>query len=370
MAIWVRAGGGVFDGEHLLADHAAYVDGGIVARIAPIEDISQRARLLGPGVISAGFVDLQVNGGAGTVFNDSPTVEGLARISAAHRAGGALSILPTFITDSADRRDHAIQAVAQAMAEGVQGIAGLHLEGPYLNPARRGAHRQEHIQTLDHDAIEALIACPIRPLLVTLAPEMVPKGSIARLVEAGIIVFAGHSEACAERMALAEAEGLRGVTHLYNAMSQLQGRAPGLVGSCFASRKLSASVIADGHHVATASLQAAVQAMGPDRLLLVSDAMTTGVHGYTLYGERIEVRNGACINAEGNLAGAALTLDQAVGHMVEKAGLPIELALRMATSRPAAMIGLSRPHGHLPGPGIYLGPDWQATPLADLGLDG
>jgi len=334
----------LFDGRNEHEEAVLLIEDGRIAGIAadappgvPEEVLPEEA------ILAPGFIDLQVNGGGGIMFNDETTADGLARIAAAHAASGTTAILPTLISTDRARMAQAMQAVRDAIAAGVPGIAGLHLEGPFLNPERRGIHPLAAIVPIVEEDMRMLAAPFDVPLLLTVAPEMVGPDRIAALARAGVVVFAGHSDATYEQARAGFAAGVRGATHLYNAMSQMLHRAPGLVGAVLDDGRAMAGVIADGHHVHPASLRIALNAMGPERLFLVSDAMATaasGVAEFALAGERIFLREGRLTNAEGTLAGAHLTMAEAVRNLVALAGVDWTVAVQMATATPAAAAGL------------------------------
>ncbi len=323
-------------GAAALADRAVAVSDGRIAAVGPLADAP--AGIPVHDIVAAGFVDVQINGGGGVMFNHAPVPATLAAMAAAARLGGTAHILPTFITAPGDDYRHAIAAVEQAMAAGLPGIAGVHLEGPFLSPARPGVHPARHIRPMTDADAEALAAVPF-PLILTLAPETQDPTLLRRLAAAGIRLFAGHSDATAE--AIADAP-IVGVTHLWNAMSQLGSRAPGVVGAALASDRLMAGIIADGHHVHEANLRLAARAMG-ERLFLVTDAMATlggGCNGFDLYGTAVRLTRGRLVAPDGTLAGAHLAMDEAVRRMVSL-GIPLARALDMASGGPVRAAGLA-----------------------------
>jgi N-acetylglucosamine-6-phosphate deacetylase len=339
--------GRLFDGTALWPDRVVLFEGeriaGLVAPAALPAD-AECIELPQDHVLAPGFIDLQVNGGGGVLFNDTPDAATLRRIAGAHAGAGTTAILPTLISGTRPQRCAALAAVRLALAACVPGIAGLHLEGPFIAPARRGIHPAEALTAMTDEDLEQLAAPFPAPLLVTLAPEIVPAEHIRRLVGSGRIVFAGHSDASyAEAIAGFEA-GISGVTHLYNAMSGFAARAPGMIGAALDRAQVFAGIIVDGHHVHDAGVRLAFAAKGAQALLLVSDAMATAasdVTGFVLGGERIHLHEGRLVNDAGTLAGAHLTMAQAVRHAVRHVGLPLEAVLRMATHTPAHAIGLA-----------------------------
>lgn len=290
-----------------------------------------------------GFIDLQVNGGGGVLFNDVPDTEGLATIGAAHLRFGTTSWLPTVITDDAGRMDAAKTAVADAMAAGMPGVVGIHWEGPWINPAKAGVHDPAHMRPLTKAAEDYVLAPPARTLM-TIAPEIAERDEIAGLAGAGAILFAGHSEADFDQAMAGFDAGITGATHLFNAMSGPSSRAPGLVGAALDRAHAWASIIADGHHVHPANLRLAAR-MKPGRLILVTDAMPpvgdAGAQDFSLYGKAVRVRAGVCRDAEGRLAGSALDMASAVRFMAQEAGVGWPAAIAMATEHPAQALGLA-----------------------------
>jgi len=297
-----------------------------------------------------GFIDVQVNGGGGVLFNEAPTVETLRRIGAAHRRFGTTGFLPTLISDRVEVMRAALAAVEQALAEGVPGVLGIHLEGPYLAAARKGVHDPKYFHAPGSDEL-ALLCAPHRGVrLLTLAPDQVPLASIGALAGAGLIVCAGHTAADYETTRAALAAGVRGFTHLFNAMTPFGSREPGVVGAALEDADSWCGIIVDGHHVHPASLRVAIAAKPRGKMLLVTDAMPpVGADrpDYVLNGETIVVRDGICQTAQGVLAGSALDMASAVRNAVQLLGLPLEEAVRMASTYPAEFLGLGASHGRI-----------------------
>ncbi len=342
----------LFDGTTLAAGRAVLVSGGRVVAVVPDDRVPARARriALGGRVLAPGFVDLQVNGGGGALFNDDPSVDTLARIGAAHRRCGTTSWLATLISDRPEVQCRALAAVAAARAAGVPGLRGVHLEGPHLAPTRRGVHPERHLRDAGLEDIAALrLDDPGAATLVTLAPERVPDQLIAALAAAGVRVAIGHSAAPADRLRAAIAAGATGATHLFNAMGPISARAPGPAGVLLDDPRVWCGIIADGHHVDDALLRVAWKAKGTDRLFLVSDAMPPvgGGSGFSLFGDPITAVGGRCTTADGRLAGSAIALAGAVRHCVTGAGLPLPDALAMASRVPAAFLGLDAGLGRI-----------------------
>ncbi|RBW58982.1 N-acetylglucosamine-6-phosphate deacetylase [Ruegeria sp. A3M17] len=343
--------GPIFDGGRLLHDHAIVFREGRVGEVFHDAEVTEEKDVvdLNGDILSPGFVDLQVNGGDGVMFNDDPSVETIRRIAGAHRRLGVISLLPTLITDEPAKTRAAIDATIEAVRAQVPGVAGLHLEGPHLSVARKGAHDGNLIRPMEaadlNTLIEAANALPC--LKVTVAPEGVSELQVRAMSDAGILVSLGHSDADFATCQRYAAAGARGVTHLFNAMSQLGNREPGLVGAALASGTLSAGLIADGVHVHPAAMRAAWAAKtAPGQIFLVSDAMAvagTDQTEFTLEGRKITRTDGRLTLADGTLAGADLDLTTAVGVLVNQVGVPLQDALAAATSYPAQLIGLAPP---------------------------
>lgn len=343
----------VFDGEEFLPQHCVILRGRDVEAVLPREQcpVDPPWIRLGSGTLAPGLVDLQVNGGGGTLLNNEPTPGGVATIVAAHRARGTTTLLPTVMSDTADVQRAAVASVIEARNAGHDGIAGIHVEGPFLEPSRRGAHRADRIRALSGPDLEWL--CSLGrdvTVVLTLAPEHVSTQTIRRLSDSGIIVCAGHTNASYDHVRDAADFGLAGVTHLYNAMSQASAREPGAVGAALSDDRLWVGVIADGRHVHPANIQTAFRAKPPGKMVLVSDAMATvGSHKrrFDLYGEILTVRDGRLVNRDGVLAGSAIGLIDAVRFAAEEVGIPPGDCLRMASRYPAEAIGLGATLGRI-----------------------
>ena len=358
---------GIFDGQTLLHAHALGTQDGIVTDLCAVKDLSlSAARRRFSGTITTGFVDLQVNGGGDVMVNTTPTAQGMATIAAAHRRYGTVAILPTVITDAPEVLDRAVDAALAAY--GKNGVAGLHIEGPHLSLTRRGTHAARFIRPLDARTmaqVKRLRAAKV-PVMITLAPEAVQPGQIAILAATGAVVSLGHSDATAARVQAALGEGAICFTHLFNAMSPMLNRAPGVTGACINS-KAYAGIICDGIHVDDTMVGLAIRARPvPDRMVLVSDAMPTvgGTGHFRLYGDEIHLENGRLVNAEGSLAGAHVTMAESLARLITVVGIAAETALRMAISNPARLIGadkFARINGCNLADLLLLNDQWQVT---------
>jgi N-acetylglucosamine-6-phosphate deacetylase len=334
----------VFDGAELHRDCAVVVDPPHIAQILPRQALPSALPVtpLPEGTwLAPGFIDVQVNGGGDVLFNDMPTPEGIAAIVAAHRRFGTTALLPTLISDTADKMREAAAAVATMVAT-EPGVLGIHFEGPFLSPERAGVHDPARFRTPDPSDLEFLTAPTNGVVLVTLAPERVPAGFVARLAEAGVRVALGHSTATYAETRAAIAEGLSGFTHLFNAMRPLASREPGPIPAALEDPRVWFSLIVDGHHVAPPMLRLALRGLGQP--MLVTDAMPPvgGSRGdFTLCGRPVTTRDGHCTTADGTLAGAALDMATAVRNCVSLLDLPLTEALRLASAAPAGFLGLA-----------------------------
>ena len=300
--------------------------------------------------LAPGLIDCQVNGGGGVLFNDAPDVDTIRRIGAAHARFGTTGFLPTLISDDQSVMRDAIAAVDSAISEQVPGVLGVHLEGPYLAPARRGIHNAEKFISLDPAAVELLASLRQGSTLVTLAPERVELARIHELVKQGVIVAAGHTAADYEQTRAALTAGVRGFTHLFNAMTPLGSREPGVVGAALDGAASWCGVIVDGHHLHPAVLRIALAAKPHGKIFLVTDAMPpvgSERDSFELNGERITSRNGRCENANGTLAGSALDMIAAVRNTVAQTGIDLAEALRMGSTYPAQFLGIDATHGRI-----------------------
>ncbi|WP_374301020.1 N-acetylglucosamine-6-phosphate deacetylase [Paracoccus sp. (in: a-proteobacteria)] len=342
----VLAAAQVFDGQRMLPDHAVVIEGDRIAAVLPASDVGPVTRL--EGTLAPGFLDLQVNGGGGLMVGGDIDVADLRRICATHQRLGCAGVLPTLITDTPEATAAVIDAGIRAV--GVPGFLGLHLEGPHLDPRRHGAHDPALIRPMEANDLARLCkaarALPV--LMVTLAPEAATPDQIATLSRAGIIVSLGHTDCDHDTARAAFAAGACCATHLFNAMSQMGHRSPGLVGAVLAG-DTHAGLIADAIHVHPAVLRTALAAR-PDGIFLVTDCMAfagTDLTEMTLQGRTIHRRDGRLTLADGTLAGADLRMDGAIRVLVDQTGIAPERALAMATSEPARIIGLSDEYGAL-----------------------
>ena len=326
------------------------VDGDRIGAICEQPPADAEVVDLGGELLLPGFIDVQVNGGGGRLFNDDPSAETIAVMASAHRRFGTTGMLPTLISDDVSVIERAIAAVDQAIDSGMKNVLGIHIEGPFLSRTRRGIHLASMLQQFDDRFVEMLCSVRNGRTLLTLAPECITPAQISRLVEAGVIVSAGHSDADYETVRAAIDAGMTGFTHLFNAMSQLTNRAPGMVGAALEDRSTFAGIIVDGHHLHPATFRVGLQAKGTDHLMLVTDAMSTAGatdDEFMLQGRAIRRDGDRLVSSDGVLAGSTLTMAAAISNAVQQGRLDLGSAVRMATSTPARFLGLGGKTGSI-----------------------
>jgi N-acetylglucosamine-6-phosphate deacetylase len=347
--------GRVLQGGGFAAGLAVLLEGGRIAAVVPEREARGGARVdLRGGLLMPGFIDVQVNGGGGALFNDSRDVETIRRIGAAHRQFGTTGFLPTLISDDLGVVAEAMRAADAAIEGGVPGVLGIHVEGPFLNEARKGVHDASWFRELDEGGLRLLTSLRNGRTLVTLAPEMTTPGFIDKLAAAGVIVCAGHTDATYEEMREALKHGLAGFTHLFNAMSQLTSRRPGTVGAALEDEDSWCGIIVDGQHVDPAVLRIALRCKRRDRFMLVTDAMPsvgTEQTSFILQGREISVVGAACVDGDGNLAGSHMDMAGAVRNAVQMLAIGLPEAVRMASANPAEFLGLDGDLGRI-APGL------------------
>lgn len=337
----------------IVADRAVLLEGGRIAGLVAGNDPrcaqSERHDLEGD-LLLPGFVDTQVNGGGGVLFSDDPSVAAVREIGRAHRRFGTTGFLPTLISADLEIVAQAIAAVRRAIADGVPGVLGIHIEGPFLNVARRGVHDPAKLRELDEEAIALLTSQRSGRTLVTIAPEITTPEVIMRLAAAGLILSAGHTNATCAQIRVALRHGLTGFTHLFNAMSQLTGREPGVVGAALEDPGSWCGIIVDGRHVDPAVLRIALRCKRHDRFMLVTDAMPSvgaADKSFSLQGRRISVADGVLVDPDGTLAGADIDMASTLRNAVDLLGLPLEVAARMASQYPCEFLGLGHELGRI-----------------------
>ena len=344
--------GRVMTDRGLVEGLAVRIDGQRIAAIGPREELNPSAEVrdLEGALLLPGFIDTQVNGGAGLLFNDSPTAQTIARIGAAHRRFGTTGFLPTLISDDLGTLQSAIAAAREALENEAPGVLGLHIEGPFLNVARKGIHDASKLRRTDDSSFALLTSLGVGRTLVTLAPEATSPETIERLVRAGVVVSAGHSDAPYLAVRAALDHGVTGFTHLFNAMSPLTSREPGVVGAALEDQAAWCGIIVDGVHVDPVVLKLALRLRPHERFNLITDAMPcvgADETSFRLQGKTITVRDGACFDDDGTLAGSALDMASAVRNAVRLLGLDLAGASRMASRNPAEFLGLDHELGRI-----------------------
>jgi N-acetylglucosamine-6-phosphate deacetylase len=305
---------------------------------------------LGGGLLLPGFIDIQVNGGGGVLFNDSPTPEAIAAIGAAHRRFGTTGFLPTLISDELSAVCAALTAGREAVRRGTPGVLGVHIEGPFINTERKGIHEAAKLRRLDETGMEMLTSPGEGRTLLTLAPEMAGPAMIERLTAAGVIVSAGHTNATYAQAIAGLDAGMTGFTHLFNAMSPIASRTPGVVGAALSDPRSWCGIIVDGQHVDPVVLRIALKCRPVERFMLVTDAMPcvgSDRRTFTLQNKTITVRDGACFDERGRLAGSNLDMAAAVRNAVDLLGVDLAAASRMASGNPAEFLGLGGELGRI-----------------------
>ena len=345
--------GRVLGDDGLVGGRCVLIEGNRIIDVVPESDprckTAQRRDLEGH-LLLPGFIDSQVNGGGGVLFNDAPTVETIRAIGNAHRKFGTTGFLPTLISADLDVVARAIAAVQGAIQAGVPGVLGIHIEGPFLNVARKGVHDPAKLRELDTSAVGLLTSLRGGKTLVTLAPEMTTPEIIQKLVKAGVVVSAGHTNATYTEIAAALRHGLTGFTHLFNAMSQLTGREPGVVGAALDDRDSWCGIIVDGEHTDPVVLRIALRCKPHNRFMLVTDAMPsvgTNVTSFDLQGRKITVTGMVCVDEEGRLAGSNIDMASCVRNAMKLLQLPLPEAVRMASRYPAEFLGLTHELGRI-----------------------
>ncbi|BCQ33887.1 MULTISPECIES: N-acetylglucosamine-6-phosphate deacetylase [Erwinia] len=339
--------GRIYTGHKILDRHAVVVANGLIDRICPLEDLPAgiETRQVGGAIIAPGFIDLQLNGCGGVQFNDdisAISVETLQIMQKANEKSGCTSFLPTLITSTDELMKRAVEVMRAWLAQNSNQALGLHLEGPWLNPLKKGTHNPDLIRAPDSALVDFLCANADVISKITLAPEKVDAAVIRQLRDAGIIISAGHSHGTYDEALAGIDAGVSFATHLYNAMPTTSGREPGLIGALFDSPDVWCGIIADGLHVHYANIRNAKRIKG-DKLILVTDATApagASIDRFIFAGKTIYYRNGLCVDENGTLSGSALTMIEAVANSVEHVGISLDEALRMATLYPARAMGV------------------------------
>jgi len=344
-------GSQIFCGERFYDHHALLIDGNSIIEIVDEKNIPNAFNKieLDQGILAPGFIDLQVNGGGGILFNNSPTKESLNTIINAHQFFGTTSIMPTVISDSIKVLTKCTRAVTQEIKKN-SALLGIHIEGPFFSLKYRGIHQKKYISKLSSEYLELFSNLKEFPVILTLAPECISIKDLNHLASLGLKIMAGHTDASYDELEQAAKNNLNGFTHLFNAMSQISAREPGAVGAALDFDNLYASIIVDLHHVHRSLIELAYQKKPIGKLFFISDSMATINHGeptFELYDEVVSEQNGRITNAEGKLAGSSITQIDAVKNAYQKCNIPLDHALAMASRYPAEFIGVDRYLGSL-----------------------
>jgi N-acetylglucosamine-6-phosphate deacetylase len=313
--------------------------------VSSIQDFDPKQDMLLQGSLVPGFIDVQVNGGGGMLFNADPTLGSLVKIHKAHLAYGTTAMLPTLITDQYEVMQQASDAVTQAIDTRLPAIIGIHFEGPFLSCARKGVHKEAFIRAPSDKELALYTRNNIGKVMVTLAPESVPTDIIRDLVSQGVIVSLGHSNADYDSVCAAIEAGATSFTHLFNAMSPLTSRDPGMVGAALDANHCYAGVILDNHHVHPASCRIAVASKGINKMMLVTDAMAhvgSSNNLYPFFDTEIQRDNGKLTTPDGTLAGSCLSMIEAVDNACHQLNLSLSDGIAMASSSPADFLGINQ----------------------------
>jgi len=344
-------GAQLFSGKEFFDNRALLIDGENIIDVINEHDIPNNFEIqkLNGGILSPGFIDLQVNGGGGKLFNNSPDKESLNAIIEAHQHFGTTSIMPTVISDSLNVLKRCATTISEEI-ECNKSLLGVHIEGPFFNVKYRGVHQKQYINTINSDYLNLFESLQDFPVMLTLAPECISTKQLKHLKSLGFKILAGHTDASYDQLEEAIKYGLDGFTHLFNAMGQISAREPGVVGSALTFDNTTASIIVDLHHVHPSLIQMAYKQKPQGKLFFVSDSMATIHHGepsFELYDEVVSESNGRIINSEGKLAGSSITQIDAIKNAYQSCNIPLNEALAMASRYPAEYLGVANYLGSL-----------------------
>ena len=344
-------GAQLFSGKEFFDNRALLIDGENIIDIINEHEIPNNFEIqkLNGGILSPGFIDLQVNGGGGKLFNNSPDKESLNAIIEAHQHFGTTSIMPTVISDSLNVLKRCATTISEEI-ESNKSLLGVHIEGPFFNVKYRGVHQKQYINTINSDYLNLFESLQDFPVMLTLAPECISTKQLKHLKSLGFKILAGHTDASYDQLEEAIKYGLDGFTHLFNAMGQISAREPGVVGSALTFDNTTASIIVDLHHVHPSLIQMAYKQKPQGKLFFVSDSMATIHHGepsFELYDEVVSESNGRIINSEGKLAGSSITQIDAIKNAYQSCNIPLNEALAMASRYPAEYLGVANYLGSL-----------------------
>jgi N-acetylglucosamine-6-phosphate deacetylase len=338
----------LFDGQEFKQDQCINIVDGKITSVSSGK-AAQADEVL-DGLLVPGFIDVQVNGGGGVLFNNQPTMPSLKIISEAHQQFGTTSMLPTLITDSLVTMQFAADAMAEAISKQLPGIIGIHYEGPHLSQPRKGIHPQVHIRCISDKELALFTRKDLGKVLITLAPENVSPDIIKDLVKQGIIVCLGHSNASSKQVEEALQAGATGFTHLYNAMSPLTSRESGMVGTALLDDNAYCGLIVDHHHVSSSSSKLAIKCKTANKIMLVTDAMShvgSNLITETFLDMHITRQADKLTIAGGTLAGSALDMASAVRNVHQDLKVPLAQSLQMASLTPATFLSLAQQYGRI-----------------------
>ncbi|MGE4575662.1 MAG: N-acetylglucosamine-6-phosphate deacetylase [Candidatus Pseudothioglobus sp.] len=344
-------GAQLFSGKEFFDNRALLIDGENIIDIINEHNIPNNfeTQKLNGGILSPGFIDLQVNGGGGKLFNNSPDKQSLNTIIEAHQHFGTTSIMPTVISDSLNVLKRCTTTISEVI-ENNKSLLGVHIEGPFFNVKYRGVHQKQYINTINSDYLNLFESLKDFPVILTLAPECISTKQLKHLKSLGFKILAGHTDASYDQLEEAIKYGLDGFTHLFNAMGQISAREPGVVGSALTFDNAAASIIVDLHHVHPSLIQMAYKQKPQGKLFFVSDSMATIHHGepsFELYDEVVSESNGRIINSEGKLAGSSITQIDAIKNAYQSCNIPLNDAIAMVTRYPAEYLGVANYLGSL-----------------------
>ena len=346
----------IFDGEKFIEENAVITEGKLIKKVLKASELTQdeingnEVIDINGMVLSPGFIDLQINGCGGVLFNDDISMEALKIMNETNKKFGCTSFLPTLITSPDEKIEKALELIKANKDKEEIGVLGLHIEGPYISVEKKGIHRPEYIRVLSDEMIKKIAdAGPEVTKIITIAPEKAEVRHLKTLKNAGINIAVGHSNATYEEC-MEKKEYFNCATHLYNAMSPLESRKPGVIGFLFNNDTTNCGIIVDGFHMEFPAVEIAKKIL-KERLYLVTDAVspagTTDMKEFMFEGNRVLYENGKCISPSGTLGGSALVMSEGVKNLVEHVNVSQEEALRMATSYPAKAVSVDDRYGYI-----------------------
>ena len=346
----------IFDGEKFIEENAVITEGKLIKKVLKASELTQdeingnEVIDINGMVLSPGFIDLQINGCGGVLFNDDISMEALKIMNETNKKFGCTSFLPTLITSPDEKIEKALELIKANKDKEEIGVLGLHIEGPYISVEKKGIHRPEYIRVLSDEIVQKIADAGSEVTkIITIAPEKAEIKHLKTLKNAGINIAVGHSNATYEEC-MEKKEYFNCATHLYNAMSPLESRKPGVIGFLFNNDTTNCGIIVDGFHMEFPAVEIAKKIL-KERLYLVTDAVspagTTDMKEFMFEGNRVLYENGKCISPSGTLGGSALVMSEGVKNLVEHVNVSLEEALRMATSYPAKAVSVDDRYGYI-----------------------